>query len=258
MERSSLKPIILITKRLYLFIYLILTCFCSIAQEKSVYGKVLDFTSKKGIVSLNVLNKRSGQVVATNEAGDFYIRAMAGDSILITSFGYNRKGISWDGKERNPVFEVKLQPFMLQELLVKDKKLNELHKEIQDFLSNPNDSKAIRNEILKRMLNTNTSQPGIGISIDALWDMFSKEGKVNRKLADMQFMDAKSFYADLKYNKQIVAQVTHLNEDDVSDFMVFCKPTQDFILNATDYELTFKILKCLGEFRNTRIIRRLR
>lgn len=232
--------------------------FSGFSQEKSVYGKVVDSSTKKGISTLNVLNKRSNQVVATNDAGDFYIRAIAGDSIIITSFGYNRKGILWDGKERNPVFEVKLQPFMLQELVVKDKKLSDLHKEIQDFLANPNDSKAIRNEILKSMLNTNTSQPGIGISIDALYNMFSKEGKVNRKLADMQFQDAKSFYADLKYNKQVVAQITHLQEEDLADFMVFCKPTQDFILNATDYELTFKILKCLGDFRNTRIIRRLR
>ena len=223
-----------------------------------MYGKVIDSSTKKGISALNILNKRSNQVVATNEIGDFYIRAMVGDSVLITSFGYNRRGILWDGKDRNPVFEVKLQPFMLQELVVKDRKLSELHKEIRDFLANPNDSKAIRNEILKSMLNTNTSQPGIGISIDALYEMFSKEGKTNRKLADMQFQDAKSFYADLKYNKQVVAQVTHLQDEDLDDFMVFCKPTQDFILNATDYELTFKILKCLGDFRNTRIIRRLR
>jgi len=248
----------LIIKKIFVFSYLFILAFSGFSQEKSVYGKVIDSSTKKGISTLNVLNKRSNQVVATNDTGDFYIRAIAGDSIIITSFGYNRKGILWDGKERNPVFEVKLQPFMLQELVVKDKKLSDLHKEIQDFLANPNDSKAIRNEILKSMLNTNTSQPGIGISIDALYDMFSKEGKVNRKLADMQFQDAKSFYSDLKYNKQVVAQITHLQEEDLADFMVFCKPTQDFILNATDYELTFKILKCLGDFRNTRIIRRLR
>lgn len=248
----------MIIKKIFVFIYLFVLAFSGFSQEKSVYGKVIDSSTKKGISTLNVLNKRSNQVVATNEAGDFYIRAMTGDSIIITSFGYNRKGILWDGKDRNPVFEVKLQPFMLQELVVKDKKLSDLHKEIQDFLANPNDSKAIRNEILKSMLNTNTSQPGIGISIDALYNMFSKEGKMNRKLADMQFQDAKSFYADLKYNKQVVAQVTHLQEEDLDDFMVFCKPTQEFILNATDYELTFKILKCLGDFRNTRIIRRLR
>jgi hypothetical protein len=245
-------------KKLIFLSFLVLLSFVAVSQERSVYGKVIDSSTKKGISTLNILNKRSNQVVATNESGDFYIRAMVGDSIIITSFGYNRFGIVWNGKDRNPIFEVKLQPFMLQELVVKDRKLSDLHKEIQDFLANPNDSKAIRNEILKSMLNTNTSQPGIGISIDALYEMFSKEGKMNRKLADMQFQDAKSFYADLKYNKQVVAQVTHLQGEDLDDFMVFCKPTQDFILNATDYELTFKILKCLGDFRNTRIIRRLR
>jgi CarboxypepD_reg-like domain len=245
-------------KKLFFLSFFALVPLFTFSQERSVYGKVIDASTKKGIPSLNILNKRTNQVVATNESGDFYIRAIAGDSVLITSFGYNRKGIQWDGKERNPVFEVKLQPFMLQELVVKDKKMSELHKEIQDFLANPNDSKAIRNEILKSMLNTNTSQPGIGISIDALYQMFSKEGKMNRKLADMQFQDAKGFYADLKYNKQVVTQITHLKDEDLDDFMVFCKPTQEFILNATDYELTFKILKCLGDFRNTRIIRRLR
>jgi hypothetical protein len=245
----------LIIKKL---IFLFLIAFSAFSQEKSVYGKVIDSSTKKGIASLNILNKRTNQVVATNDTGDFYIRALVGDSVLIASFGYNRKGILWDGKERNPVLEVRLQPIMLKELVVKDKKLSELHKEIQDFLANPNDSKAIRNEILKSMMNTNTSQPGIGISIDALYQMFSKEGKMNRKLADLQFQDAKNFYADLKYNKQTVTQITHLRDEDLDDFMAFCKPTQDFILNATDYELTFKILKCLGDFRNTRIIRRLR
>ena len=238
-----------------LLLFGVVSVFC---QEKSVYGKVIDNITKKGINTLNILNKRTGQVVATNENGDFYTRAMTGDSIIITSFGYERKGIKWDGIDKNPVLAVKLQPFMLQELVVRDKKLSDIHKEIQDFLANPNDSKAIRNELLKSMLNSNTTQPGIGVSIDALYQMFSKEGKMNRKLADIEFQGAKSIYTDLKYNKQVVAQITHLGPEDLDDFMEFCKPTQDFILHATDYELTFKILKCAGEFRNTRIIRRLR
>ncbi len=240
-------------------IFILFFGLISEAQERSVFGKVLDLYSKKGISSINILNKRTGQIVATNEIGDFYMRAIKGDSILISSFGYNRIGIKWDGVNKEPEILAKQQAIMLQELLVKDKKYENLHKEIELFLNNPYDSKAIRNEILKSMINTHTSQPmSIGISIDALWDLFSKEGKSKRKVADLQVSDIKTFYADLRYNKQIVAQITHLPEDDLDDFMVFCKPTQDFILRATDYELTFKVLKCLGEFRNTRIYRRLR
>lgn len=244
------------------FLFLIFILFFGLiteAQERSVFGKVLDISSKKAIASINILNKRTGQIVATNENGDFYMRAIKGDSILISSFGYNRIGIKWDGVNKEPEILAKQQAIMLEELLVKDKKYENLHKEIELFLNNPYDSKAIRNEILKSMINTHTSQPmSIGISIDALWDLFSKEGKSKRKVADLQVNDIKTFYADLRYNKQIVAQITHLPEDDLDDFMVFCKPTQDFILRATDYELTFKVLKCLGEFRNTRIYRRLR
>ncbi len=240
-------------------IFILFFGLISEAQERSVFGKVLDLYSKKGISSINILNKRTGQIVATNEIGDFYMRAIKGDSILISSFGYNRIGIKWDGVNKEPEILAKQQAIMLEELLVKDKKYENLHKEIELFLNNPYDSKAIRNEILKSMINTHTSQPmSIGISIDALWDLFSKEGKSKRKVADLQVNDIKTFYADLRYNKQIVAQITHLPEDDLDDFMVFCKPTQDFILRATDYELTFKVLKCLGEFRNTRIYRRLR
>ncbi len=240
-------------------IFILFFGLISEAQERSVFGKVLDLYSKKGISSINILNKRTGQIVATNEIGDFYMRAIKGDSILISSFGYNRIGIKWDGVNKEPEILAKQQAIMLEELLVKDKKYENLYKEIELFLNNPYDSKAIRNEILKSMINTHTSQPmSIGISIDALWDLFSKEGKSKRKVADLQVNDIKTFYADLRYNKQIVAQITHLPEDDLDDFMVFCKPTQDFILRATDYELTFKVLKCLGEFRNTRIYRRLR
>lgn len=244
----------------YLFlIFIQFFGFVSQAQERSVFGKVLDPNTKKAVASINILNKRSGQIVATNENGDFYMRAMKDDSILISSFGYDRIGIKWDGLNKEPQILAKQQAIMLQELIVNDKKYETLHKEIELFLNNPYDSKAIRNEILKSMINTHTSQPmSIGISIDALWDLFSKEGKSKRKVADLQVNDIKSFYADLRYNKQIVAQITHLPEDDLDDFMVFCKPTQDFILRATDYELTFKVLKCLGEFRNTRIYRRLR
>lgn len=228
------------------------------AQDRSVYGRLVDSVSQKGVGSVNLINKRTGEVVASNDNGDFYIRAIKGDSLIITTFGYNRAGLKWDGLTRNPTIWVVQQAIMLQELLVLDKKYDQLKLDIKYFLDHPTDAKALRNETLKRMLNNNTSTPGIGISIDALWDMYSKEGRSKQKLADLTYNDVKKFYSELLYNKQIVRQVTKLGDEDIDDFMNFCKPTQDFILNANDYELTFKILKCLKEFRESRIYRKLR
>jgi uncharacterized protein YxeA len=236
-------------------------CFIQhgVAQEKSVYGKVEDPESGKGIASINIQNKRTGQIVVTNDLGEFYLRAIKGDSIFISTFGYDRKGIKYDAINKNPIIYAVQQATMLQELVVIDKKNSELKREIEYFLNNPTDAKAIRNEILKSMINTQTSRPmSIGISIDALYDMYSKEGKSKRKVADLQYNDVKKFYADLKYNKQIVSQITKLQEEEIEEFMNFCKPTEDFILRSSDYELTFKILKCLGEFRSSRIYRKIR
>ncbi len=225
----------------------------TLAQDKSVYGNITDTLTRKGVVNISIINTRSSEVVNTNPKGDFYIRARAGDSILIQSFGYGRKGLKWDGKTKNVQIFAKQEATLLQELVVVEKSTAELNKEILRYLSNPQDGKAIQNEVLKRMLNTQTSQPGIGISIDALYDMFSKQGKANQRLGDLQSRDIRQFYVSLKYNKNVITNITKLQDDDLELFMRFCKPNDDFILLATDYELTKRVLTCLSDFRYRKI-----
>lgn len=244
------------SRKYLLLIILIVASIHVSGQDKSVYGKVLASENNRGMSSVNITNKRTGYLVATNEKGDFYIRAQKGDSIIVTSIGYNRVGIKWDGENREPIIYLKQSAFMLDEIVVKDKKPENLYEEIQEFLANPNDARVIKRQIMRNMLNTNTSLgPGIGISIDALYDMFSKEGKNKRKLADLQFADSKKFYAELRYNKRVVAQITHMDDELLDEFMAFCKLPEDFILRATDYDLTYRILKCQKQFNTSKIIK---
>lgn len=242
---------------IHLFLLLLLS-FSGLAQERSVYGKVMDSTSNSGINNLIILNKTSQQMVSTNSKGDFYIRAIPGDSILIQDFGYNRIGILFNGENRNPVIRTKRQPIMLREIVVVEKRWQELQEEIDDFLDNPQNEGAIRKEILGNLLNSNTSVPGLGISIDGLYELWSKEGKLNRKLADMKHNDIKQFYVDLKYNPKVLIQITQLEEEDIEDFMEYCKPNENFILRASNYDLTYHILNCLKEFRYSRILKKVR
>ncbi len=240
------------------FIPLFFLAFGVYAQERSVYGRVVDSTLHEGINNLILLNTRSGQLVNSNAAGDFFIRAIAGDSIVVMDIGYGRVGCTYDGQNRYPVIETKTQPRMLREVVITEKRKKELQEEIDAFLANPQSGGAIREEILGNVLATETTQPGIGISIDALYDLWGKEGKMRRKVADLKHQDVKTFYAALKYNKTMVIQITKLEDEEVEDFMNYCKPTEDFILRASDYELTQKILQCLKDYRTTRIFRRTR
>lgn len=225
------------------------TLLASAQKERTVYGKVLDLESGKPINSASVINKRSRQRTISNEKGDFFIWAVAGDSILSTSVGFKDGGVKFDGTSK-PTITMKLDAIALAEVVITGKRFENMDAEIKAFLDNPYGSKEIRQEIMRNMLQTqNLSQPGIGISIDALYDMFSREGKSRQKVADLEMEDAKKFYSKLRYNKQLVSHLTKLEGEDLDTFMTFCPFTDDYILRATDYELTFEILTCFRRFK---------
>ncbi len=241
------------------FLFLFLLSTVGYAQERSVYGRVVDSTRHEGINGLIIQNVTSGQMVNTNKTGDFFIRALPGDSIVVMDIGYERVGTTYDGKNRYPVIGTKQQPIMLKEVVITDKRRKELQEEIDAFLLNPQSGGAIREEIMGNLLSPAASQqPGIGISIDGLYELWSRQGKQNRKVADLKYNDVKGFYVDLKYNRQLVAQVTKLEDHEIDDFMNFCRPNEDFILRANDYDLTNKILLCLKDYRTSRVFRRVK
>lgn len=236
---------------LYLLYFLLMISTAAVAQkERTVYGKIVDLESGKPINSASVLNKRSKQRAVSNDNGDFFIWAVAGDSIITTAVGFRDGGAKFDGKSNQPTITMKMDAIALAEVTITEKRNENLRAEIKYFLENPYGSKEIRQEIMRNMISTqNLSQPGIGISIDALYDMYSKEGKSRQKVADLQMEDARRFYANLRYNKPLAGYLTKLEGEELDSFMSFCKLNDDFILRATDYDLTFEIFKCLRQFK---------
>lgn len=218
-------------------------------KNRTIYGQILDIDTKNPLGSITVVNKRTKQRTTSNDKGDFFIWAAIGDSLLCTSVGYADGGCLLDGNNNKPTILLKRTAIQLEEIVVREKRAENLKKEIDAFLANPYGSKEIRQEIMRSMLSTNTTTPGLGISIDAIYDLFSKEGKSKRKLADFQMADARKYYAALRYNQNLVKFITKLSGLELEAFMRFCILPEDFILAATDYELTLEINKCLQEFK---------
>ncbi|MDP5122035.1 MAG: carboxypeptidase-like regulatory domain-containing protein [Spirosomaceae bacterium] len=237
-------------KAFFTFCIILLT-FGAIAQkERTVYGKVIDVENGKPINSVTVVNQRSKQRAVSNERGDFFIWAIAGDSIKTVAIGYVGEGIKYDGTSNKPTITMKIDAIALAEVVITEKRNENLQAEIAAFLKNPGGAKGMREEIMKNMIQTqNLSQPGIGISIDALYDMFSKQGKSRQKVAELEMLDAKKFYAELRYNKRWVNYLTKLEGDELDVFMKFCPMTDDYILRASDYDLTYEVFKCFRQFK---------
>lgn len=223
-------------------------------KEWSVYGKVVNEKTGEPLSSLTVTNQRTDHVVVTNASGDFYIRAAEGDSLKITGIGYGEQTIYWDKKLGNPTIGIEQTAISLAEVVVKDKRSETIEREIKAFLDNPRNAATMKRDIMGNVVNVSGAGglgAGAGISIDALYELWSKEGKNRRKAADLEYQDLKRFYIELRYNPRKVANITGLNDPELSEFMNYCRLADDFVLNANDYDLTYQILTCLREFNNT-------
>jgi hypothetical protein len=236
---------------LLLFASLLMSTHSLAQKEWSVYGKVINEKSERPVPSLTVTNIRTKRIVVTNDTGDFYIRAAEGDSLRVSGVGYGDRTVFWDKKTANLVIGLEQIAISLEEIVVKDKRSETLEKEIKAFLENPVNAATLKQDIMGNMIQTSGAGGlggGAGISIDALYDLWSKDGKNRRKAVEMEYQDLKRFYINLRYNQQKVSNLTGLKEPEILEFMDFCKLQDDFILNASDYDLTYRIFSCLRSF----------
>lgn len=223
-------------------------------KEWSVFGKVINHKSKNPTSSITITNTRTKSVVVTNSDGDFYTRAADGDSLIATGVGFGRLGILWKQGMKNIRIELDQQAIALDEVVVTDKRNETLEKEIRRFLRETPNAASMKRDIIGNVVSTaplSTGAGGIGISIDALYDLWSKEGKANRKAAELEYQDLKRFYVSLRYNKRKVAVLTSLEGQELDDFMEFCKLGNDFVLHASDYDLNYEILNCRKNFKRS-------
>lgn len=220
------------------------------AQKSYVLGKAIDKVTGKPVPSATVVNKDTKQVTKTGDNGNFLVRASKGDSIKITSIGYKAVGIAWDGINLEPVIEMRQDAIALKEVVVRDKRLEQVKKQIEELMGSPEASTKLKWKDISNLINTNTSTPGtIGISIDGLYELFSKEGKSRRKLAAMKQEDLKKLLVEYRYNSEYISFVTKLKGQELKNFMRFCNLPDNFVLTANDYDLTLEVFRCLDEFK---------
>ena len=212
------------------------------AQSKYVIGRVLDQSTGKGVEFASITNQQTKQLTRTNEEGRFLVWASAGDSIIVSSLSHGRMGIKWDGINKNPLLLMKQQAIALQEVSIISKKPSTVRKEIQQYLNEPKAS-------LKMTGAEALDYAAGGSVISMLYEMFSKQGKSRRKLAVLLQEERRDKLINFRFNPQMVAQITKLKWYEVESFMYYCSFTDDFVLRATDYELTHQILKCLDEYK---------
>lgn len=85
--------------------------------------------------------------------------------------------------------------------------------------------------------------------ISGFYNLYSKKAKSLRMLHQLQGKDKRTQLVYKKYNSQLVQSITGIKETEkLKRVMEFCRPSESFILSASDYELVVFIIDCYQDF----------
>jgi Fumarylacetoacetate (FAA) hydrolase family len=234
----------------FLFLLISINSFCQ--SKIYIIGKVEDKESKKGIKAARIYNLNAKAGSTTNERGLFFIWAMPGDSVKITAKGYNSFSFLSEKITKDTTFSLVSDPTYvttLDEVEVLGKKSEQMKREIAELLDEaPETGKFNAGDLLTT--GTSAGTGGAGISINAIYDYFSKQGKDHRNAGYLAQQDRYQFYADWRMNRKLVTKLTGLTGTDLDQFMKTLTIDQSYILRATDYELNSTILSYFERFKN--------
>lgn len=240
----------------YLFFFFSLIIFNGFSQSKIyIIGKIEDKDSKKGVKAARIYNMNAKAGSVTNDRGLFFIWAMPGDSVKISAKGYYNSGFVCKNITKDTTFYLGNDPTyvtQLDEVEVFGKKTEQMKREIRELLNeNPETGKFEASSLLST--NTSSGMGGAGISINAIYDYFSKSGKDHRKADYLSQQSKYQFYADWRLNPKLVGKLTGLVGNELDDFMKYLRSDKridnDYILKASDYELNATILTYFNAYK---------
>ncbi|HZY39005.1 MAG TPA: carboxypeptidase-like regulatory domain-containing protein [Mucilaginibacter sp.] len=231
----------------YLLLAIVLCSgFAAFAQKIS--GMVIDKSSREPLAG--ALVSTGEKTVRTDKLGEFEINAPhPADSLKISAPGYKTLIIAIS--KTNEFITINLEP--------KITNLNEVT--IYGDKSFKKDSLANRDEYTKQFHYTPPKlkdvvgfNPGSGtyqllsINVLTLIDYLTYKSSPEYKFKQVLVRDEHEQYVDEKFNRGVVSRITDLKGDTLTTFLAQYRPTYQFVLKATDYDMEVYIKDCYKKF----------
>lgn len=220
------------------------------AQQTPVKGFVIDKGSKQRLAKVYIYNSRTDDGLYNNNKGEFSTQASVGDTLFAALQGYGVDTIIYKG---NPAiyFQLKSLAIQLKEVSIigssltprerYDKTLKE-YKYATDLGSS------------RDLLNL--SSRGVGLGIDAIYNLLSRKGRNARHLQAILERDYKQQIIDYRFNPNFVGKSLRISGYELQDYMQQYRPSYDFVLVATDYEFIVLIRNNFAAYkRNPKALR---
>lgn len=216
----------------YWVFFLLIGCSATVlAQAKRVDGIVFDKETKERIALVNVKNITTGSSVYNNLKGEFSIEANDRDILIFSKQYYYSDTIKVLNHDSQAVY-LKPSSIQLKQVDIRDSMVTPEQK----LAATKRDYTKIYGVLSDKDLLSVSPGSGAGISIDALYNMFSREGRNAQHLRDEIQADYYQNVIDYRFNRSLVNRITGLKDGQLTSFMQRYRPGYWFVVNASDYD----------------------
>jgi hypothetical protein len=225
-----------------LFLFIII-CSQLFAQTKKVQGFVVDKDSKLRLAKVYIYNPSNDDGIYNNNKGEFTTNAKVGDTIFAALSGYGMDTVVYKGQAAI-IFQLKSLSIKLKEVQIFGKALTPA----EQYADRLKEYKyATSKGSTKNMLNYGPR--GVGLSIDAIYNLLSKQGRNARHLQAILERDYHEEIIDYRFRPDYVKAVTAANDTELNDFMLQYRPTYQFTLTASDYSFVMYIKNSFASYK---------
>lgn len=196
-----------------------------------VKGKIVN-DNQTPLNHVMVINKRSNTGSFASVEGSFREIILRSDTLLISSVGYATQKICFKDSVGKKEFVVTIKLGTIQVKLKEVpiypvKTLNEVDKQIK--------------EIGVKETDTYTDINALASPITYLYERFSKFERSKRLVAEMENDDRRRAVLKDLFRIYIKYDIIYLTDEQFDEFIDYCKLSDAFIKNATQYELIKEI-----------------
>ncbi|QNN41708.1 hypothetical protein [Pedobacter roseus] len=213
------------------------------AQTKPVQGIVIDKETKQRLAKVYIYNIRTGDGLYNNTKGEFSTFAIPGDTLVAALSGYGVDTMLFKGQTAM-YFQLKTLGIRLRDVVIQRKRLTPqqlYEKNVQEYRYQT--MKGSSKDLL------NLGNGGVGLGIDAIYNLLSRQGRNARHLQKILEKDYREDLIDYRFNANLVRQVLGIKDDELTDFMQQYRPTYQFVLDATDYSFNQFIRNAYKSYR---------
>lgn len=244
-------------RSLYLIIITLFYSTAIIGQHKEIVGNVTDSKTLAAIPFAHLYNVILKTGTHTDESGNFTLIVRVGDSIRISAIGFKTQFYRIQANDYNSFLHLRMdgQTVELDAVQIF------AYKDIESF---------------KRAIIESDVKPEPKLTIYGLPTAGSDYGKlailprVKAPTAEKLVATVGPTFASVplavkdkerilferkkavasKYNSVWIKEVTGLDESEIDEFIRFCRLEEDYIFDASEYDLTVAVLTCLYEFKS--------